>query len=280
MFVVDLNIAGLRKLLALPDVMKEEVEAAGKDLADQVHAHVLEQANDKLHTRREMFIEGLKVFPDGEDTWIISLDSSVRWIDDGMPQHSMVADLLKSPKAKIIESGPNRGEKYLSIPFQHNKGPTQLTPSQQNLLDTIKGELRKVGAPYGNLEIDGSGAPKLGLVRQMDIMTKPTKMREGPGTGAGPIGQVMQGPTGIPLLQGVKVYQNKVKNQDGSESVKKFIMTFRTVTSSHEGDGRWMFPGIDGVRILDDAAEWARKEWDEKVAPKLVTRIVLAVNKR
>jgi hypothetical protein len=78
-----------------------------------------------------------------------------------------------------------------------------MTPAQQSLLNTIKNELAKVGATPNKIEMKADGTPKLGLVRSLDIMSKPPSTRAAQDRTGG-IGGVAQGPTGIPLLKGVR----------------------------------------------------------------------------
>lgn len=271
MFFVNLDISSLIEVAngSFDDAVKEQMKKAGEQLTAMTRAHIVEEANKKLHTRREMFIEGLSHFKLNDDTWVVNLDAKVRWIDDGLSAHNMLDDLLKSPKAKTSKDG----SKYIVVPFQHKKGPTQQTPAQKNLLDTIKAELKSRGINYGKLEQGGDGKPKLGLLHSFDINTKPTKTHNGPGQGKGPIGSVVQGPTGIPLLQGIRIYQREVKNKDGGTSVRRDIMTFRVASSKHKGQGRWDHPGLPPAKLMDEAYEWAKRTWEREIVPQLTMAI-------
>jgi hypothetical protein len=196
------------------------------------------------------------------------------WIEEGMPPHEMIDNLLKSPKAKTSKDG----SKYLSIPFKHNKGPTQQTAPQTSLTDTIKSSLKEMNKsrskgnkiPYAKIETNPDGSPKLGLLHKFDIVDKPLKMSNSPGQGKGPVGAPMQGPTGIPFLKGVRIYQNK--NAQGK--VERTIMTFRTVSSKMKGTGRWFHPGLEPVKFLDQAFDWAMKEWETKMKPAIIEMAV------
>jgi hypothetical protein len=265
-----LDVSDLLGLADLAEPAKREMKAAGEKLTAMTRAHIVEEANKKLHTRREMYIDGLSHMKLNDTTWVVNLDAKVRWIDDGMGAHNMLDDLLKSPKAKTAKDG----HKYISVPFRHGpKGPTQMTPAQKNLLDTIKGELKSRKIPYGKLEQDATGKPKLGLLHSFDINNAPTKTHNGPGQGKGPIGKVVQGPTGIPLLQGIRIYQREVQNKDGGKSVRKDIMTFRVASSKQQGQGKWDHPGVQGVKLMDEAYEWAKKTWERDIVPQMILAI-------
>jgi len=164
--------------------------------------------------------------------------------------------------------------RYIVVPFQHNKGATQQTAAQTTLTDTIKSEMKKRKIPYGKLEHGADGKPKTGLLHSFDIMKNPIKTAPGAGSGHGPIGAVKQGATGIPHLQGVRVYQTKIKDAKGKESVKKSIMTFRVASSKMKGQGRWVHPGLEAKRFLDEAASWALKEFESRIKDQILVSVV------
>lgn len=259
----------------------KEVQLAGNNLTKMTKAHIHELAQKKLHSRREMFLEGLSAFQEDENTWIINLDAKVRWIDEGMSAHNMLDDLLASQKAKPTHGpdGMPDGGKYMIIPFKHNKGPTQQTTAQKTLADTIKAELKSAGVSYGKIAKNKDGSPKLGLVHKMDINRLPLKAFDGPGQGKGPVGDVMQGPTGIPLLKGVQVHQRMViDKKTGKEAVRRDIMTFRVASSKHRSEaGRWDYPGVPATNIMEDGAKWAKTQWEKVIAPQLMANIVAKI---
>lgn len=276
MIFVQFDISELIKLNnKLTSAAEKAMKEAGDFLAKQVRAHIVEEAHKKLHTRRQMFVEHLRTFQVDEDTWVVSLDAKYRWIDDGMERHNMVDDLLKAKNAKRAKDG----SKYAVIPFEHGpKGPTQMTPAQATLLNTIKAEMNKRKIPYAGIEKGANGKAKLGLLHAFDINTSPTKTANVPGQGKGPIGQVMQGPTGIPLLKGVRVYQNEVSDKKGGTRIKRAIMTFRVVSSKHKDQGRWEHPGLDPVNLMEDGQKWAMEQWENLIAPQIAAKFFMEIS--
>lgn len=286
MFFVNLDMSDVIGMLGLPKALTAQAKQAGDALTAMTKNHILEEAQRKLHSRRSMFVEGLDSFQEDDHTWVINLDASVRWIDDGMQPHNMLDDLLSSPKAKTSKDG----SKYLVVPFKHNKGATEMTPAQKNLNQTIKAEFKKFGVPYGTIEKGKDGSPKLGLLHSMDITQAPLKAMEGQGDG--PIGSAIQGPTGIPYLKGIKVSQRMVKGKNGVESVRREIMTFRVASSKHgdenkakkaaapEGSvvkGRWDHPGTEAMNFMEEGAKWAREQWDTKISPQLLDSVIASI---
>jgi hypothetical protein len=270
--------------------VKSAMAAAGAKLAAATHAHIIEQANQKLHTRRQKFVDALTVFPleqSNGQTWIVNLDRKARWIDDGLQEHEMIDDLLASPKAKTAKDG----SKYLVIPFDHSPGkggPTTSTPAQRTLIDSIRSELKARDIPFGKLERGPDGKPLLGNLHALDITRSPPKTAEGPGQGWGPVGAVRQGPTigpggealqgqngGTPFLQGIRVSQNQFKDpKTGATSVKRSIHTFRIASSKHKGSGRWVHPGLEAKHLLEEGATWASDQWTRVIGPEMLAAVV------
>lgn len=280
MFNLIIQLGALQQLAE--NLEEEKVKGLAKqavhDVAAATHAHIIEQANTKLHSRLKPFLEGVKIEEEDENTWLIVLDKSVRWIDDGMEPHSMVEDLLSErPGSKGKVHTAKDGSRYRVIPFNHGpgKGATNSTIAQQSLISTIKSEMKKRQIPFGKLEKNEDGTTKTGLLHSFNIMNKPTRtLSHGPGQGWGPVGAVKQGPTGIPFLQGVRVYQNKMVDKTGKESIKRSVMTFRIVSSKHAGTQRWYHPGLPPENIFDEASRWAQKEWEERAMPQLIEALL------
>lgn len=273
MFSVDLDLSDVLDLMDLPDVSEKEARKHVANLAAETHQHAIELANQRLHTRRGMFVEALDHFQIDADTWVVDLKASARWIDEGQDPHSMLDDLLRPGPNKKVHTAKD-GSTYVVVPFQHNKPRGELTPQQQLLLQAVKSELRKVGSTPNGIETNAHGEPKLGLVRELDIMQRPINTSELP-IGKGRFGDVAQGPTGIPLLQGVRVYQKEIPNVGaGPPKVGRYVMTFRVASSKHAGQGRWDHPGLEKVDIMRDSAEWALQQWQRKVGPALINSII------
>jgi hypothetical protein len=218
--------------------------------------------------------------------WDIRVEDGSSFVCHGIlvhnSPHSMVKDLL-GDNPKVAKDG----SRYRVIPFEHSKGGvTQNTPAEMELVNAIKGELKKLRVPWAAPERNTDGSPKSGVVRKLDIQgpARPGGTEAGPGGnqhgyGHGAVGAPMQGPTGIPFLKGVTISQNPLFNTDGTpkldkkgkQMAAKSITTFRVVSSKHEGE-RWKYPGIEGVHFLDDGCEWAGREWEQKILPELLKK--------
>lgn len=280
---LDLDIRELESLAKDLEALDDDLQRSAQLLAGQAHLHILEQAQTKLHSRREMYVKALakptEIMP---GVWMITLKEDAVWVEEGMPPHSMVKDLL-GDNPHVAKDG----SRYRVIPFEHSKGGvTQTTPAEQELVKAIKGELKKLRIPWSTVERNADGSPKSGVLHKLDIggPPRPAGTEAGPdgnqhGYGHGPIGAPMQGPTGIPFLKGVRISQSPMFNPDGTPKMNKKgqqmaqrnITTFRIVSSKHEGS-RWQYPGIEGTRFLDEALQWAETTWEQKMLPELLKK--------
>lgn len=281
MFHINIDITGLAALgKELEGAMKSAVTEAGRELSAMAHAKAVELANERLNSRRQMFVDALHMKEEA-GVFILSLDARAGWIDDGMPRHNMIEDLLKSPKAKRAEDG----SKYMVIPFNHGpgKGPTNTPASTQDLVSTVKSQMKSRKIPFAKIERDDQGRPKTGLLHRFNIDNSPTKSAGGPGQGWGPVGDVKQGPNmrqkvgggpgggGLPFLHGVAVYQHAMKGG----GVKRSVMTFRIVSSKMESP-RWDHPGIEPSNIFADTAKWCDEQVD-KMMPQIIDSVMTKI---
>lgn len=278
---LHINISQITDLQnALTDDVKGKLRRAAEQLAIQTHAHVVEQANAKLRSRLRPFLQNLTFGKVGDDVWAITVLRPGLWIEEGRPAGEMIDDLLKAKTAKTAKDG----SRYVAIPFQHNKGPTYQTPGEAALIRTLKAALKEANIPYGKIERNPDGSPKIGLLHSLDIDTPHTNdTRDDLGRRTyrqrmHPRPQGQAGPGGRPFLWGVRIYQRLLRDKNGKPLLDKqglprasrHIMTFRVASSKHKGTGKWMYPGIEGEKFLDEAFEWAMKEWDTKIAPSLL----------
>lgn len=273
MITVNIDLSEFAELANLGDGIEKAAGEAARDIAAMVHGKAAELAGERLHTRRQMFVDQLSYSRVSDDTWVVTLKADARWIDDGMPEHSLLDQLLASPKAKRAKDG----SKYVVVPFDRSpgQGKTSATKPEQDLIKTIQREMKTRGIPFGKIETDQAGQAKLGKLHSFDIMHMPTKTAEAPGQGKGPVGDVRQGPTGIPLLQGVQVYQTK----DVKGRPKRSIVTYRIASSKHAGQGRWDHPGLPGANIMEDAAQWAIETFEKEMVPAILSKVSIDLSK-
>ncbi len=282
MINVSVDVSALLSLLDLRNVLRREAAVAGQHLSSMAHAHAVELAGQRLHSRRKLFVDHLTVAQVGDGVWFLQLDAKAAWIEDGLPSgFDMLPGMLKSPKAKTSKAG----DRYLVIPMGLGPGKGMSAPtSSQPMIGAVRAEMKKQGIPWGKIERGSDGKALLGKLHSFSV-DAPLKTGQGPGQGWGPVGSVRQGPNerqkvgggpgggGRPFLQGVTVSQHETP-QGG---VRRSISTFRVASSKHAGTGMWKHPGTEPAHILLDTLDWLQTVWESEVAPALLDRVVAAL---
>lgn len=265
MLQINVDMSDLRSLGAIDSEIEAFAKEESQKLSMMAHAHMTELANERLHSRRQMFLEALS-FKEDQDAYVIELAAKAVFIDEGMPPHNMLEDLLSSPKAKRSASG----SMYLIVPMDHspNRGATNTPASQMDIVGAVKKALKQNQIPWAKVERYSNGQPKLGRLHKLDITDQPLKTKEGAGQGHGKIGDVRQGNTGIPFLKGLSVYQS----DNGKGGVTRSVLTFRVASSSQQGSGKWEHPGLTPTNIFQDTYDWCLEQVEKQILPDLMAR--------
>lgn len=246
-FKITIDIDNLAQQL---DKKKEEIYAQTKKavqgLAAASHAHVLELAGDKLKTLQNKYKDAIDFEQVDDNLWVVSLDKSAMWIEKGHEQWSMYDKLASSPKAKTSKDGG----KYMVIPFEKSKRPSEQSPRAKSVTDKVRAFLKKENVPYKKIEYNPDGSPKMGLLHKFDIKSpRPSDKAKSP------------------ELFGLSIYQRKDKE---TGRIKRDVMTFRVVSSKNAGDGRWEYQPREGVNIFEETYKWAITSWNQEILPALI----------
>lgn len=264
--ILNLNLGDLsamhERVKALADEM---LSRSAEDLAAMTYSKVVEIAQAKLHTSREEYLNALSYEPAGGGAWTVTLNRKAMWIEEGMPRHEMIDDLLKNAQTA------KDGSRYKVIPFPI-KGAARTAPAALPIRLAAMNALKRAKINMKEIEKEVDGRPKVGTLHRLNETGKPLKTTEGSYQGWGAIGQVRQGPTGTPFLKGLSVMQRQVMGSAGP-MIQKTAMTFRVVSSKHKGTGRWTHPGVKAKKLMDEAYKWAEEEWDRVVKPEIMQLI-------
>jgi hypothetical protein len=245
-FKITVDVDNLAQQL---DRKKEEIisqtRKAVEGLAAASHAHVLELAGDKLKSLQSKYKEAVDFDQVDDNMWVVTLKKEAMWIEKGHGKWSMYDKLSSSPKAKTSKEG----NKYMVIPFEHSKKPSEQSPKAKQLTDQIRGFLKKEKVNYKKIEYNADGSPKLGLLHKFDIQSaRPSDKAK------------------FPALQGVAIYQRK----DQKGKIQRDVMTFRVVSEKNKGDGRWEYQPREGVNIFEETYKWAINTWNQELLPALI----------
>lgn len=222
---------------------EQDLKRGVANLAAITHAKVLEMSSSELHSTRKQFTESLGFEEIAEGVWVVSIDEQGLFVEEGIKENfDMKPGLLKNSTKTS-----KKGYKYKVIPFEHSKAPSQLTPSAQNIVTQIRSNLKKENVPFKKIERNADGSPRIGKLHSFNF---PSAI---PGKG------------NTPALKGVSIYQTITK----TGNVRRDIMTFRTVSNNPTSADKWFHPGLTAKKFLDRAADWAMREWEEKILPEI-----------
>jgi hypothetical protein len=270
MFNVTIDFSDLTDIGGeLDSNLKKIAEQAQYELGVQSHAKGLQLASERLHSRREMFVDAWKMDPK-DDAFYLVLAGKAVWIDEGLPANYLFQALMDSPKAKTTQNG----NKIVVVPFKQNvgSGPTNTTPYNLELVDAVKKEFKKQNIPWQKIQKDDQGRPIHGLIQQVKGINTPIKTQEGPGMGKGAIGDPRQGHTGISFLKGAYLYQNEAQDKEGKPFTQRGAITFRTASENHPE--KFTHPGLEATNIIESTWDWAINELEKEILPKLFKDLI------
>jgi len=231
--------------------LKKEVETTVKEaaggLAASTHAKLLELASTELGSLSTKYKDSITFEQLEEGLWIVNLDAKAVWIEDGR-KSGFQEELLSGKSSKRNK----KGERYAVIPFEHSKPPSQQSTSAKALTDQIRDYLKKNNINYKKIENNADGSPKLGLVKRFNVESAKLK----PNHKDSP-------------LQGVSIYQ-RIDKKTGK--VQRDTLTFRIISESMRGTGKWEHPGMQGAHLMIKTLAWAEYEWETKILPAIMEK--------
>lgn len=179
--------------------------------------------------------------------WDIQVAEGASFVCNGILIHNsgdMREDLLKN-NAKVSKDGT----RYKVIPFEHSKNPSQQTSRAREISQMVKKELKARNIPYKKIERDEKGSPRLGKLHSFSVPGSP---KPSPKAKFG-------------ALSGINIYQRMEKGR-----AVRDIMTFRTITSKK--DDRWMHPGLQAEKILDQTFDKIQQIFDLEILPEVLRK--------
>lgn len=226
---------------------QQALNEAVKSASAMTYAKAQELAAERLEQRLPNYRKALKYKELYQGLWVVELDESALWIEDGKKSGSMVDDLLRN-NPRISK----KGHRYKVIPFeQGNSARAGENKNLGNIVKLLKQELKARNIPNKKIENNPDGTPKLGKLHSFNVASpKPTAKAS------------------TDALYGVNIYQTKTSRG----RIRRDIMTFRIVTDDHKREGKWMHPGLEGVKIFDDVYAWIEKEFETAILPDVLGR--------
>lgn len=288
-FDINVDVEGLaNKVSKTKEVVEQKLLPAVERLSISTHAFIINKANSELNDFKRNFFLGLGEYgknkkdsdkAPGVDSsaknvrwvkvsnnmWVVELDESVSWIEDGREPTSMATEdwLLKPSKSKVSKDG----SLYRSIPFKITQGGKAAKGTKPAYASLIKTAAREQGINLKNIEKNEDGTPKIGVLHKIKIEgpeegwekfpnfhSRPRSEEEAAASGLKPHG-------GIFHLKGAVVLQ-RVKPGKKPKVVKETVV-FRTVSSKHKLENRWMYPEVKPLNAINAAYEYAKEQMDK-----------------
>lgn len=231
--------------------VEKDLQKAVANLAAMTDAKVKEFASQDLKTSRQPFMDSLGFEEVAPGVWVISVDESGLWIEEGIEPNKDMKPALLAEGFKTSKEG----HRYKAIHFDYGKAPSQMTPSTQQLVAHLKQSLKKEKVPFKKIEREANGSPKVGKLHEFDF-GNPSGRMGGPGKG------------NTPAFKNLSIYQSIT----ATGNVRRDILTFRTVSSGPKSAGKWHHPGAEGKKFLDRALEWAMGEWEKTILPEVMEK--------
>lgn len=262
------------------DYIAGRVRSEVEKLSISTHAFVVKYAQDKLKgwMRNHFFgpeNKNVRWIPAAQNIWVVEIDESVRWIEEGRSRVFMDW-LLKSPKAKTAKDG----SRYLAIPMMQARGVGGKYAGQNpEFASVIKQQLKHQGISLNRIEKNEDGTPKLGVLHRLNIstpqpgspgffhMVTPKKLEFFSQSRSSAVAQQigLQPHSGHFFLSKAVVTQREVELPSGKKKISKEVVTFRTISSKHEAEGRWFYPEVKPLNSIPEAYKYALAEWEKIV---------------
>ncbi|MGI0060458.1 MAG: hypothetical protein ACREBJ_11905, partial [Nitrosotalea sp.] len=134
--------------------------------------------------------------------------------------------------------------------------------------------LKEQGISLRKIEKDAAGKPKLGILHKLNLASpEGFSALNAPGLFSQPRNQAMADLTGLQPHEGIFYLKDAVVTQreqkyttkTGAEKtkIKKEVITFRTVSTKHQAEGRWMSPEVKPFNGMEAAFKYAEEEWEK-----------------
>jgi len=263
--------ANIREIAARVGKTADEIGGMVQDeirkLSIATHAFVVNYANENLTGwKRSHFFgqdnQNVRWIQIDENMWVVEIDPSVAWIEEGREPTSMATDkwLLKPDKSKLAKDGST----YRVIPMSDHKDNRR----KPELSEILNKQLQDQGIDMSTIDLDSNGQPKLGVIKKLNFGTNVTeKSASNEMFFSAPRSAEQGKQLGLPAYGGKHYLQGAVVTQrkDDRGNIKKEATTFRVVSSKHEAEGRWMYPKVEPLDSIPKAYEFAEQQWDKIV---------------
>lgn len=246
-FEVNLDSKQLSKLIQEKgEAAVNQLKTAIKDLASATYASITSQAQKKLQSTRQSYLQGLNFRNIGTDQYLISLDTPfANMVEDGWDPYNMKDRLLKSQKTvqvgsragqKWVQKG-KKGQRYAHVPFEKQPfskaaagSADMMSALREFKVENQRGRKQK----FTSIFKDDSGRPLEGKVATVK--------------------------SSIPGLENVTKYQRIYKNEEtGKQTTSSVYVSFKTISDLSPAS-KWQNKGYAGAKFFKEAERMVERE--------------------
>lgn len=289
-FDITVDVSQLaEKINKTKESVEQKIVPAIERLSISTHAFIINKANNELDDFKRKFFLGLGEYgkkttktsnsaPGVDESaknvrwskvangiWVVEIDEKAAWIEQGRQPTSMATEdwLLKPGKVKIAKDGST----YRSIPFKISENGKADPNTKPAYAAIVKSAMKEQGISTKKIEKNEDGTPKLGIIHKLDIKgpaggwAQYPEMHSRPRTAEEAAKSGLKPHAGIYHLKGAVVIQ-RMKSGKNPKVVKETVV-FRTVSSKHQLENRWMYPEVKPFNALPAAYKYAQEQLDK-----------------
>lgn len=269
-FRLTINVTALAEHLNTTiDRVRERARQEVENLSISTHAFIVAKAQQELPPfLRDKFLgkdnKNVRWVKVSDSIWVVEIDESVAYISEGRPKVFMSWLLNNNPKAKTAKDG----SRYAHIPMtqaRHTQGGRDKFNNPKAAYEAIvRKTMQDNGLNLKKIEKNPDGSPKIGILHRLNVM-EPGDQSQFPGMYSKPRTEEMARQIGLPAhsgifhLKGLAIIQRT--NERGK--VVREAVTFRTISSKHEAEGRWMAPEVPAFKFEESARAYAEAQWSQ-----------------
>lgn len=231
-----------KSLATMGEELKAQFEDDIRNLAESAYGMAIAKAQAELSGTRSQYLKDLKLKALGDGSYMIYLEGSSNYIEDGWERFDMKPGMLKSNK-KGANGEPwvktaKDGHKYASVPF--HRSPSTKEPKGKDIASAIKNMYAQNRVTGKTQKINKIFTDEQGYALQ---------------------GKVAVGMSDNPILDGLTKYQKNVTSRNGEQKTQSVYVNFRIVSELQGGD-KFIHPGYEGLHAFAEMEEWIDSQLD------------------
>lgn len=221
----------------MADEAVSQMQGAVAEAAALTYNKAVELAGERLHSTKMDYINALDI-KEEDGVWIVSLDPSANYLEDGYGPRKMLPGLAQGAKSRTTKDGSHR---YTIIPIRQHTSPQN---SQNPKQVQIASEMVRAIRTQRFQEVRRGINPNTGKLTTVE--------------------RLENNPAISPYLQGlVRVREYKTAPGKDPQITSSQYLTFRVASENQDSGEQWVHPGYHGAQIFPDLGDWAVEQVEQ-----------------